>query len=148
MRNLVPWPGIEPGPPTLGSLSSEIFGVDFDSHWEIKNHMWYLMEVRGASLVDQKAKNLCATQGTQVQSLGWEIPWRRKWPLTPVFLPGESHGQRSLVGYSPWTCKESDTTERLTLSLSRGSVLKILCVRPLVMNLQWRGFLNATWIRK
>ena len=32
-------------------------------------------------------------------------PWRRKWPPTPVFLPGESHGQRSLVGYSPWGCK-------------------------------------------
>ena len=35
----------------------------------------------------------------------------------PVFLPGESHGQRSLVGYSPWGRKESDTTERLTLLL-------------------------------
>ena len=34
---------------------------------------------------------------------------------TPVFFPGESHGQRSLVGYSPWGCKESDRTERLTL---------------------------------
>ena len=33
-----------------------------------------------------------------------------------VFLPGESHGQRSLVGYSPWSCKELDTTERLSLS--------------------------------
>ena len=39
------------------------------------------------------------------------------WQPTPVFLLGESHGQRSLVGYSPWDCKESDTTERLTLSL-------------------------------
>ena len=39
--------------------------------------------------------------------------WRRKWQPTPVFLPGESHGQRSLVGYSPWGCKESDMTERL-----------------------------------
>ena len=38
--------------------------------------------------------------------------WRRKWQPTPVLLPGESHGQRSLVGYSPWGCKESDTTER------------------------------------
>ena len=37
--------------------------------------------------------------------------WRRKWQLTPVFLPGESHGQRSLAGYSPWGCKESDMTE-------------------------------------
>ena len=40
-----------------------------------------------------------------------KIPWRRKWQHTPVFLPGESHGQRSLVGYSPWGRKESDTTE-------------------------------------
>ena len=39
--------------------------------------------------------------------------WRRKWQPTPVFLPGESHGQRSLVGYSPWGRKESDTTEWL-----------------------------------
>ena len=38
---------------------------------------------------------------------------RRKWQATPVFLPGKSHGRRSLVGYSPWGCKESDTTELL-----------------------------------
>ena len=43
-----------------------------------------------------------------------KIPWRRAGQLTPVFLPGESHGQRSLAGYSPWGCKESDTTERLS----------------------------------
>ena len=42
--------------------------------------------------------------------------WRRKWLPTPVFLPEEFHGQRSLAGYSPWGCKESDTTERLTLT--------------------------------
>ena len=40
-----------------------------------------------------------------------KIPWRRAWQPTPVFLPGESHGQRSLVGYSPWGCKESDMNE-------------------------------------
>ena len=38
-------------------------------------------------------------------------PWRTAWQPTPVFLPGESHGQRSLVGYSPWGHKEPDTTE-------------------------------------
>ena len=37
-------------------------------------------------------------------------PWRRKWQPTPVFLSGKSHGQRSLVGYSPWSWKESDMT--------------------------------------
>ena len=39
------------------------------------------------------------------------LTWRRKWQPTPVFLPGKSHGQRSLVGCSPWGRKESDTTE-------------------------------------
>ena len=46
-----------------------------------------------------------------------KIPWRREWQPTPVFLPGEFQGQRSLVGYSPWGHKESDTTERLTFSI-------------------------------
>ena len=40
------------------------------------------------------------------------IPWRRKWQPTPVFSPRKSHGQRGLVGYSPWGRKESDTAER------------------------------------
>ena len=44
-----------------------------------------------------------------------KIPWRRKWLPTPVFLPGEFHGQRSLVSYSPWGHKESDMTQRLIL---------------------------------
>ena len=66
----------------------------------------------------------------RLQSMGWLrvghdwatslslftfMHWRRKWQPTPVFLPGESHGWRSLVGYSPWGHKESDTTERLHL---------------------------------
>ena len=46
-----------------------------------------------------------------VRSLVKKIPWRRAWKPTLVFLPGESHGQRSLLGYSPWGRKESDTTE-------------------------------------
>ena len=43
-----------------------------------------------------------------------KIPWRREWQHTPVLLPGEFPGQRSLASYSPWGCKESDMTERLT----------------------------------
>ena len=43
----------------------------------------------------------------------WKIPWSKKWQSTPAFLPGKFHGQRSLIGYNPWGCKESDTTERL-----------------------------------
>ena len=55
------------------------------------------------------AKNPPAMQETQVG----KIPWRREWQLTPVFLLGESHGQRSLTGYSPWGLKEPDMTEQL-----------------------------------
>ena len=61
----------------------------------------------------QRLKCLPAMWETRVRSLGWEDPWRRKWQPTPVFLPGESHGRRSLVGYSPQGRKKSDTTERL-----------------------------------
>ena len=53
--------------------------------------------------------------------------WRRKWQSTPVFLPGEFHGQRSLASCSPWGCKESDMTEGLTQRLS--SVQSFICVR-------------------
>ena len=52
-----------------------------------------------------------ACQEMQVRSLGWEGALVEGMAPTPVFLPGESHGQRSLVGYSPWGGKESDTTE-------------------------------------
>ena len=46
-----------------------------------------------------------------------KIPWRREWQPTPVLLPGEFHGQRSLAGFSPWGRRALDLTEQLTLSL-------------------------------
>ena len=59
-------------------------------------------------------KNLAAMQETQVQST-WvgKISWRRKWQFTLIFLPGKFHEQRSLVRYSPGSCKESHTIESL-----------------------------------
>ena len=56
-------------------------------------------------------KNLPVRQETWVQSLGQENSLEKGMATTPVFLPGESHGQGSLTGYSPWDHKESDTTE-------------------------------------
>ena len=44
-----------------------------------------------------------------------KIPWSRKWQHTQIFLPEKFHRQRSLVGYSPWGCKEPDTTEQLSM---------------------------------
>ena len=64
-------------------------------------------------------------QETWVRSLDREDIWRREWLPTPVFLPRESHGQRSLGVYSPEGHIESDTTEDLTLSLFTLSVLEI-----------------------
>ena len=58
------------------------------------------------------------------------FPWRRAWLPTPVFLPGESHGQRSLAGYSPWGHKELDMTERLTLSLSNWALSTGVILTP------------------
>ena len=56
-------------------------------------------------------KNLPAMQESCVYSLGQQDTWRRKWQPTPVFLPGEFHGQKSLTGNSPWGREESDTTK-------------------------------------
>ena len=70
-----------------------------------------------------------------------KIPWRRKWQPTPLLLPGKSHGQRSLVGYSPWGHKESDTTEGLYFHWVRfytkilSNLLNNLIV--LIMNRSW-----------
>ena len=53
----------------------------------------------------------CSRHETGAQSLGLTIPWRRAWQPTLAFLPRESHGQRSIVGYSPQGSKELDMTE-------------------------------------
>ena len=55
-------------------------------------------------------KNLPAVPDIQVQSLGQDDPLEKGLATHSVFLPGEFHGQRSLIGYSPWGGKESDTT--------------------------------------
>ena len=47
-----------------------------------------------------------------------KVPYSQGYEPTPVLLPGKSHAQRSMVGYSPWGCKESDTTERLHFQLT------------------------------
>ena len=80
----------------------------------------------------------------------------RAWQPTPVFLPGEFHGQRSLAGYSPWGHKESDTTEWLTISIT-GHVRRWLLLRfmPFLFTkgftrcftLRWQGNLcQAPWL--
>ena len=82
-----------------------------------------------------------------------KIPWRRKWQPAPVFLPGKSHRQRSLAGYSLWSCKDSDTTEH-TLSykadiirLVRWYQILLLCLHASVpVNCLFIPVLNHTII--
>ena len=75
--------------------------------------IWLLLPsfLGGASLVAQTVKNPLAGSRPGINPWVGKIPWRRAWQPTPVFLPGEFHGQRSLAGYSAWGYKESDMTE-------------------------------------
>ena len=87
----------------------------------------------------QLVNNLPAVQETWVWFLGQKIPWRRKWQSTPVFLPGESHGQRSLSGYSPWRCKGWTQVSDGTTTTHLQNIFGIWL---LVTNL-----IATTWIR-
>ena len=73
------------------------------------------MSLPGGS--DNKESACNSGDPSLIPGLGRSL-WRREWIPTPVFLPGEFHGQRNLVGFGSWGCKESDTTDWLTLSLS------------------------------
>ena len=69
-----------------------------------------------------------------VQSLGQKIPWSRKWQSTPVFLPGKSQGQRSLVGYHPWGHKRAghDFSDWTTTNLNES-------IWPMILAVGWRA---------
>ena len=86
------------------------------------------MKEKGASQVALVLKNPPASAGDRRNSGSIpdrkvrKMPWRRAWQPTPVFLPRECHGQRSLVGYSLCGCKESDTTARRHIRSNQDSV--------------------------
>ena len=65
-----------------------------------------------------------------------KIPWRREWQPTPLFLPGESHGQKSLAGYSSRGHKKQDTTERLTKKRESERKSQLLVLETEVKNLR------------
>ena len=63
-------------------------------------------------------ESACYAGDPRLISGAGKIPWRRKWQPAPVLLPGEFHGQRSQASYSPWDCKELDTTMQPTLTFT------------------------------
>ena len=83
----------------------------------LEEEMGYPLQYSWASLVAQLAKNPPAMQETWVSSLGREDPLEEGMQPTPVFWPGEFHGQTSLVDYSSGGRKESDKTKQLTLNV-------------------------------
>ena len=77
----------------------------------MKNRSNLILQKNETSLVAQMVKHLPTMWETWVQSLGWEDLLQKEMATYSSILAGKSHGQRSLVGYSPWGFKESDTTE-------------------------------------
>ena len=85
--------------------------------------LWFLVTTR-VSLMAQIVKNLPTMRETWVRSLGQEDTLEEGMEPTPVFLPGEFHGHRSLAGYSRWGHKGSDTTEQLSAAQRRYSSIR------------------------
>ena len=78
-----------------------------------RRQILYNLSHQGSPPGSLEVKNLPAMQETPVRFLGWEDALEKEMQPTLVLLHGESHGRRSLVGYSPWGRKELDTTEQL-----------------------------------
>ena len=96
--------------PQLSSLI--IIYLFFNSSKYLKMFLFYWVFPGGAS-GKESAYQCRRCKRCRLHILVRRLPWRRRWQPTPVFLPGESPGQRSLTGYSPWGRKELDTTEEL-----------------------------------
>ena len=88
-------------------------------------HTWGFLD--GSVVKNMSASEADTRDTVSVPGLGRSIHWRRKWQPTPVFLSGKSHGQRSLAGYSPWSRKESDTTEHMNVLKSTELYTLKLC---------------------
>ena len=111
--------------PGIRLLSPALAGRFFTTEPPGKFSIYDLIRSISSELVAQTIKRLPAVQETRVRSLGWEDPLEKEWQPSPVLLPGKFRGLRSLVGYSPWGCKESDTTERLHFTSSKELVLRL-----------------------
>jgi len=90
---------------------------------EVRNLWWIALTEYSVEMGFSSQKGI--PSGAQDSIWVGKIPWSRKWQPTPVFLPGKSHGQRNLAGYSPWGSKELDTIERL--STPTHIIQKIKC---------------------
>ena len=103
--------------------------------------------VLGASLVAQTRKRLPAMRETLVRFLGREDPLEKEMAIHSSTLAGKSHGQRSLIGYSPWGHKESDTTELLATRLWLQTIIQNEVSRCKLLYIKWIAT-NSYWIAR
>ena len=109
--------------PHLSSLSHTA-----NSHWlSILHTIVYMLGVPGGTSGKCRRHKRCG-----FDSWAGKIPWRRAWQPTPVCLPAESHGQRSLEGYRPQCCKESDTSSPWTHAVYIFSRFSLHLSHPLL----------------
>ena len=98
-----------------------LYHAGTNSLWE-KNEVFHLLFPGGASGKEPTCQ--CRRHETR-GSIPGKMSLRRKWQPTPIFLPGEFHGQRSLAGYSPWGGKESDTTKHMCTVFQPATIKKL-----------------------
>ena len=119
-------PGLLTDKLARGQRSQQHLLIELGETFYLLDH-WFILSFPGGS----DGKSVCLQCGRpRFHPWAGKIPWRRKWQPTPVLLPGKFHGQRSVVGYSPWGHKESDTTERLVYSKRiqfRNSQMEEMC---------------------
>ena len=93
-----------------GGAGSELIFRGYDHSCLPGDLSWVLVTKQGLPRWFSGKESTCQRRRLGFDPWVGKIPWRRKWQPTQVFLPGKSHGQSCLVGYSTWGCKESDTT--------------------------------------
>ena len=127
-------------------LYDNLGGVGWDGRWEGDSREGTNVYIPMADLccpgsTDGKESACNVGDVGSIPGLG-RPPWRRAWQPTPVFLSGESQGQRSLVGYSPWGHKESDAAEQLSTAQHSTVSSKAFCSIPFLVS--HSGLLNCT----
>ena len=119
-------------------------------HYLQSLHCCWICSILRVSLVAQTIKNLPAMRDTQDWSLSWEDPWRKEWQHTLEFLAGEFHEQRSLTGYSPWSRKELDATEWVSMHVYILIFIpwQYYCYIWHYFSSKFKRFSNIFWLRK
>ena len=128
-RKWQPTPGFLPGESQgWGSLWAAVYGVA-----QSRTRLKRLSSSSSSSSSSHRHRRRCDCSH-RFDPWVEKIPWKRKWQPTPVFLPGKSQGQRSLVGYSPWGYKELDTMEQLTHTHTHTPLNKISSYPPVLVH--------------